>query len=353
MKKVSVIVPVYNSERFLLQCIDSILQQTYHNIELILINDGSTDNSGKICNNYAKKDSRVHVMHQENMGVSAARNAGIHHATGDYLQFVDSDDFIDSNMTETLVKALEKNSASLVICGYKRIDSSTRECIQNNCSSKVGFYSFDEMLNFLDYLYIKFFINSPCNKIYRAQIIKDNSILYPKGIDLGEDLLFNLDVIKNSTGFQIIPECPYNYVKYKTGETMTGKRRTDLYDNQKMLFEKMISLYEDRETYKYQINNLEKFYSKRIPDMLLHIANSYSMKDFKSYLKTAKNIREDIVFKKTMNSIELISPQEKLMKILIEQKMFFVIFIYAKIKQYLKKQMPGMFKVLKKVGAFL
>jgi glycosyltransferase involved in cell wall biosynthesis len=347
MKKVSVIVPVYNSEKFLRKCVNSILQQTYYNIELILVNDGSTDSSGDICNYYAEIDDRVRVLHQENMGVSNARNAGIYHATGDYLQFVDSDDFIDSNMTETLVVAIEKNSASLVICGYKRIDSSTGVCIQNNCSSKVGFYSFNEMLNIFDYLYIRFLINSPCNKLFRTQIIKDNSILYPKGIELGEDLLFNLDFIKKSTGFQIIPECPYNYIKYKKGGTLTGKRRTNLYDNQKMLFEKTISLYKEMESYSYQINNLEKFYSKRILGIVLHIADSYSLKDFNSYLKTTKNIREDLVFNKTMKSIKVTSPQEKLLKFLMENKMLFAIFFYAKAKQYLREQMPSIFRVLK------
>jgi glycosyltransferase involved in cell wall biosynthesis len=346
MNKVSVIVPVYNSETFLLKCIDSILEQTHHNIELILVNDGSTDNSGEICNNYAEKDARVRVIHQENMGVSAARNTGICHATGDYLQFVDSDDFIDKNMTEILVNAIEKNSAAVAICGYKRIDSSTGVCIQNCYSSKTGFYSFKELLNIFDYLYLKWLINSPCNKIYRTQIIRDNYIFYRKGIELGEDLLFNLDVIQKSTSFEIIPECPYNYVKNNNG-TLTSKGRKNLYEIQKMLFENIISLYEDRESYKYQINNLEKFYSKRILDIVLHVANSYSIKEVKSYLKTARNIREDAVFNKTMNSVEVITPQEKLMKFLMENKLFCSIFIYAKTKRSLREKIPSLFRVLK------
>lgn len=349
MKTVSVIVPVYNSEKFLCRCIDSILNQTYRNIELILVNDGSTDKSGDICNNYADRDPRVHVLHQANKGVSAARNSGIYHASGNYLQFVDSDDFIDCNMTDTLVEAIEKNSASLVICGYKRVDSATGLCIQNNCSPEYGLYNFNEFLNIMDCLYIRFLINSPCNKIYRTQIIKDNSILYRKDIELGEDLLFNLDILKKSNAFQIIPDCPYNYIQYNYGNygNLTNKRRKNLYEIQKMLFEQTISLYEDKESYKDQINNLEKFYSKRLPSIVVNIANSHSMNEFGYYLKTAKKIREDEVFNKTMNSVEVITPQEKLMKFLMENKLFFSIFIYAKIKEYLRKQMPDVFRVLK------
>ena len=122
MCKVSVVVPVYNSEKFLEYCIQSILNQTYTNIELILVNDGSTDNSLNICAKYKLEDDRVVVINQKNMGVSVARNNGIIHATGEYLQFVDSDDFVDINMTEKLIYAAKENKASMVICGYRSID---------------------------------------------------------------------------------------------------------------------------------------------------------------------------------------------------------------------------------------
>lgn len=97
---VSIIVPIYNAEQYISKCIESILAQTYRDFELILVDDGSTDMCGKICDEYAKQDSRVHVIHQENKGVSAARNAGISLAKGEYIMFVDSDDFITENMLE-------------------------------------------------------------------------------------------------------------------------------------------------------------------------------------------------------------------------------------------------------------
>ena len=119
MKKVSVIVPVYNAERYLGYSINSILSQTYTGIEVILINDGSTDNSLKICNNYAHIDPRVKVIDIKNGGVGHARNIGIENASGYYLQFVDSDDVIAPDMIETFVHAIELYSKDIVFCGMK------------------------------------------------------------------------------------------------------------------------------------------------------------------------------------------------------------------------------------------
>ena len=114
--KVSIIVPVYDVQEYLAQCIDSILVQTYKNIEIILINDGSNDNSGIICDQYAKKDSRVFVIHQKNKGVSCARNVGIERATGKYICFIDSDDFINPEMVNYLVKIVENTKSECAVC---------------------------------------------------------------------------------------------------------------------------------------------------------------------------------------------------------------------------------------------
>jgi glycosyltransferase involved in cell wall biosynthesis len=120
--KISVIVPVYNVENFIRKCIDSILNQTFTNLEIILVNDGSTDNSGKICEEYAKKDKRIIVIQQKNRGQSAARNAGLDIATGDYIGFVDSDDYIASNMYEILYNSLIENNCDLSIGRLQRSD---------------------------------------------------------------------------------------------------------------------------------------------------------------------------------------------------------------------------------------
>lgn len=119
---ISIIIPVYKSEVFLNKCLDSIINQTYKNIEIILVNDGSPDNSGKICDQYAKKDERIKVIHKENGGVSSARNLGLKNATGKYITFVDSDDWIEPDMYECMIKKLQENNVDMVRCSYYKED---------------------------------------------------------------------------------------------------------------------------------------------------------------------------------------------------------------------------------------
>lgn len=118
---ISVIVPVYNVEKYLEKCIKSIAGQTYSNLEILLIDDGSTDNSGALCDEYAKNDSRIRVIHKENGGLSDARNTGIVHSTGDYLVFVDSDDYVHSEFIEKLYNAMKKSDSDMSICNFSRV----------------------------------------------------------------------------------------------------------------------------------------------------------------------------------------------------------------------------------------
>ena len=121
MPKISIIVPIYNVAPYLRQCMDSIIQQTYPNIEIICVDDGSTDESGTIADEYAKKDSRVRVIHQENQGLSAARNAGYSRSTGEYIMYLDSDDWIDLDTCETAIDIALKYDAELVFWAYVRV----------------------------------------------------------------------------------------------------------------------------------------------------------------------------------------------------------------------------------------
>ena len=125
---ISIIVPVYNVEQYLSRCVDSLVNQTYHNIEIILVDDGSPDRSGEICDEYAKKDKRVKVIHQSNGGLSDARNTALDIAKGDYLMFVDSDDWIEPTMYEEMLSFMEKEQLDLVECGIN--------LVTNNISNK-------------------------------------------------------------------------------------------------------------------------------------------------------------------------------------------------------------------------
>ena len=205
LKKVSVIVPIYNSAAKLSRCVESILSQDYENLEVILVNDGSLDSSLKICEKFKEKDSRVIVINKENFGVSAARNSGLSIASGEFIQFVDADDYINLDMTRCLVDSIEKSSADFVICGYNRV--SNGEFIKKSPSN---FYS-NNLITFKDCferLYKGAFFNAPWNKLYRRDKIKT---LFDESLFIGEDLLFNLSYASNCDKIVVISDALYNY----------------------------------------------------------------------------------------------------------------------------------------------
>lgn len=131
---ISIIIPVYNVEKYIGKCIDSLIKQKYDNLEIILIDDGSSDNSGEICDKYAKKDKRIKVIHKKNSGQADSRNIGISKASGKYIGFVDSDDYIDKDYYNRLYKTLVKNNADVVTCKYQNVynDDYRKEEIGNN-----------------------------------------------------------------------------------------------------------------------------------------------------------------------------------------------------------------------------
>ena len=146
MKLISVIVPVYNTEKYLEKCVMSILNQTYKNLEIILIDDGSTDNSPQICDSLAEKDNRITVIHQPNGGVSSARNTGLDNTHGDYIMFVDSDDYIAPNMIEFLSENI--GDTDIAMCGYNSVDENGNLSPQENVTVADGIISIDTFWNY-------------------------------------------------------------------------------------------------------------------------------------------------------------------------------------------------------------
>lgn len=203
--KISVIVPVYNTGQYLNRCVDSILSQTFTDIEVLLINDGSTDSSGVICNNYAKKDNRVRVFHKENGGVSSARNVGICSMLGEYSIHVDSDDWVDVNYLEKLYSKASKTNADIVWCDFIQVGSSRKYYIKQDIQS--CFYEI------ISSLLLGKMHGSNWNKLVRSQIIKDNNIGFVSQIGLHEDLLFTLDCFLHAESYSYVNEGLYFYAK--------------------------------------------------------------------------------------------------------------------------------------------
>lgn len=173
---ITIIVPVYNVEEYLVRCIESIVNQTYKNLEIILVDDGSVDKSGLICDDYASRDTRIVVIHKENSGQSAARNQALEIANGQYIAFVDSDDYVTDDYIEYMYSLLMKSSADVVMCGLKKVY--TIEEVLDEYPECITEYDAREALENL--LYQRQIIPSPCCKLYKRELFKE--IRYPEGM---------------------------------------------------------------------------------------------------------------------------------------------------------------------------
>ena len=210
---VSIIVPVYNAERTIGRCIESILNQEFQDFELLLVNDGSTDGSGPLCDGYAAKDPRVRVIHKPNTGVSDTRNTALNEARGTYLQFLDSDDWITSDATSVLVRAAESTRCDLVISDFYRVVGervSQKGDIDDDSLMTREEYAAHMMENPADFYYGVLW-----NKLYRRSIVEQHHLRMDPQISWCEDFMFNLEYIRYAETFRAIQVPIYYYVKTK------------------------------------------------------------------------------------------------------------------------------------------
>ena len=203
---ISIIVPIYNVGKYLPKCIESILNQTFKNFELILVNDGSTDNSGVVCDDYAKKDTRIKIIHKSNGGVSSARNAGLYVAKGEYIGFVDPDDYIDKNMYEKLYRLCIDNNSDIAICRFNR---EINRKIQNKESTEeiIELNNMEAMNELFKGNLYRF---SLCNKLFSKKCFND--VLFPEE-RIHEDLSTTYKLFANSKKAVYINYCGYIYVR--------------------------------------------------------------------------------------------------------------------------------------------
>jgi len=242
MIKVSVIVPVYNVEKYLEQTIDSVINQTLKDIEIILIDDGSLDNSGIICDNYAKKDSRIVVFHQENQGVSAARNKGIELAKGEYISFVDSDDLVDEKMLEVLYGKGHSNDLDIVMCGFTTDWYGKKHKWNCNLKSEEIIHK-NEISDFLVSYKNVFLVNNIYAKIHKRDFLLNNNIFFPLNLNIQEDTIFVLKTLLFAKSIYYIKESYYNYIKRNDSLT-TKKYRENLHNFYNRAYLLAIELYE-------------------------------------------------------------------------------------------------------------
>ncbi len=226
---ISIIVPIYKVEKFLSKCIESILNQTYSDFELILVDDGSPDKCSNICDKYAAKDQRIIVIHQKNSGVSAARNAGLKRAQGQYIGFVDPDDFIAPDMYERMVQAAERSAAELVVCGYDYYDEEYR--VDEKRKYKIDS---DEIIDQKELM--KRMSDMPptlrhgvVNKVFKASLL--SKIQFIEGLHSSEDVMFLTEYIKLVKRVAIVHQPLYKNVVRKGSATHGGLNIESLADS--------------------------------------------------------------------------------------------------------------------------
>lgn len=228
----SVIVPVYKSEKTLSRCVESLQRQKDVDLEILLVDDGSPDDCPQICEKLAREDGRIRVLHKENGGVSSARNAGIEAARGEYLMFVDSDDYVEPDMAGRLLK--EIGEADMALCGFHHhyVGKDVRKVPETEEK--------DRAKEFLE-LYGQGYLNMPWNKLYRRELAGR----FDESLSLGEDLLFNLEYLRRADGLVIVRKPLYHYIQNDTGNTLSSKKRDDKLALAKLVWRKAGEYYRD------------------------------------------------------------------------------------------------------------
>ncbi len=220
MPKISIIVPVYNCEKYISNCINSILEQSFKDFELILVDDGSSDRSFEICESFAKKDNRVRAIHQPNSGVSRARNRGLDEAKGEYIGFVDGDDCVDKEMYKRLYKNLADNNADISICGivnyFVKKDGTTEKVRQSQVD---GFWIFSGEQALKEALQSRLYSVNPVNKLFKRELF--DKLRYPEG-KISEDA-FLIPVVISKAGKVVYDSKPmYYYLRRENSITTSN-----------------------------------------------------------------------------------------------------------------------------------
>ena len=237
---ISVIIPFYNSEKHLKKCVDSVTSQTYSDLEIILVNDGSYDGSRKIAEKLAKKDGRIRILDIENSGVSVARNTGLSQSTGSFVMFADSDDMLNVNIIQRMMKVMKETKADLVTCQIECTDSLAERPISK--SILYDMYSKEEYLRLFFKIGTNVQVHYPVAKLYRREFLPED--LYPAGIRIGEDVVGTYKAISRTEKIAALRDVGYYY--YDNPDSVTGSFSDKDFDLL-AVWDKMVKITEGKE----------------------------------------------------------------------------------------------------------
>lgn len=341
MYEISIIVPVYNVDRYLERCLDSIIEQSFKDYEIILVNDGSKDSSGEICNIYANKFNNIKVIHKENQGLGYARNSGLDIATGKYVMFVDSDDYLEKEFIGNLYKDLRNNNADTCIGGCKRISNNKINKIQNKFADQIFEDSaiISEVLvrmtgalaNGEDHIMM-----SVWRVLFLNEIIQKNKLRFPSEREyISEDIIFDIKYYSLAKRVYMSNECGYCYCDNEG--TLTTKYREDRFNLHKILYVKLCDLTKEIGIYdkcKNRIMNTFISNARYCIKLEVKFSNINSYKKMKDNIFTICN---DVQLQTALMEYDdsMSSIPTRIVNKLIEKKLYSMLMISMEIKKLL------------------
>lgn len=347
MAKISIIMPIYNLEKYLSKSLDCVLSQTFKDFEVILVNDGSKDDSAKICDEYSEKDNRIKVIHKENEGSGPTRNRGIEVAIGEFMMFLDGDDLIEDNMLEKMYSTITENDLDLVICNHSTFNKDINDKVtKKSCGNYIVRGKNECRKTYVDLLKNEL-VQPPWNKIYRSAIIKNNNIRFPD-LRRSQDAVFNCNYFEYVNSYEVIEDSLYNYRENDINLAWM-KFPKEYFD----ICVTLNNIHLDAvERWSVLNDEARVFFSTYfIFDTIQCIRYSFSprwnlsQKDRRAYINNIINN------KKTRTSIKLSRQMNifnKLMQKLIENKYTSIIIFFMKLDLFLRVRMNYIFKLLKK-----
>ena len=338
MSKVSVVIPIYNTEKYLKRCLDSVINQTLEDIEIILVDDASPDNAGELCDEFAKKDARIKVIHKENGGLGFARNSGIEVACGEFIAFLDSDDYVEEDMYEKLYNtAIEKN-VQTCLCGHTQyFDDGTTEVRPNlkagnlyrgeQVQKDVLLEIIGTMPEYPEDLTIGM---STCMGIYSLDVIKDNNMRFCSEREfISEDFMMNIDYYKYADSVYIMDTVPYYYCA--NGSSLSKSYKKDRFSRNMVMYNEVLRRLDDYEYLEEAKLRLDRTMLGFTRVHAQQICTHYNMSDSIKELK--KMCNEDELIKLLKNYPYNKNPiKYKLFNTFMDKKMAFLLWLLIKLK---------------------
>lgn len=325
---ISVIIPIYCVEKYLKKCVESVCSQTYTNLEIILVNDGSPDNCGKICDECAQKDSRIKVIHKQNEGLGEARNTGLTAATGDYVYFIDSDDWIEKGALYKMVQELEQEKADFVMCGFKKCTEESDQIIDRHTKHKKIFYGQEVIENLMLPMVAQksdakedYTINMCVwTNLYKRSIIEKYHIRFlSERRYLSEDICFNLEYLLHTQCAVLLPDTFYCYRYNPT--SLTSRYKGPEYEMLIHLYKKVCEIVNRIEINGEPEFRKERFFLTKTREVLFRLANSNL--PLKERVKICKRILSDSTLQMVLEKypIKGYAKKYKIPALLMQKKM--------------------------------